>query len=80
MKKTYHIIKGRDSDALENFLEKHRQGLLPMVEMIELLQVVAAEMIDILGRVMIEAVPRLSSEQIAGPPHPGKKADAMGGE
>jgi hypothetical protein len=30
--------------------------------------------------VTIEAVLRFSAEQIAGPPHPGKKADAMGGK
>ena len=50
-----------------------------MVELIEQSQVVAAEMIDVLGRATIEAL-RLSAEQIAGPPHPGKKADAMGGK
>ena len=74
------IIEGGDSEALKNFLVKHGQGLLPMVELIEQSHVVAAKMIDVLGRATIEAVPRLSAEQIAGPPHPGKKADAMGGE
>ena len=51
-----------------------------MVELIEQSQVVAAVMIDVLGRATIEVVLRLSAEQIAGPPHPGKKVDAMGGK
>ncbi len=71
MEKPYHIIEGRDSEGLKNFLVKHGQGLLPMVELIEQSQGVVDEMIDVLGRAMIEAVPRLSAEQIAGPPHPG---------
>ncbi|MGH9607776.1 MAG: IS256 family transposase [Terracidiphilus sp.] len=57
---------------------KHGQGLLPMVELIEQSQVVVDEMIDVLGRATIEAVLRLSAEQIAGPPHPGKKGGAVG--
>ncbi|MGH9639828.1 MAG: IS256 family transposase [Bryobacteraceae bacterium] len=78
MEKRYHIIEGRDSEGLKNFLVKHGQGLLPMVELIEQSQMMVDEMIDVLGRATIEAVLRLSAEQIAGPPHPGKKGGAVG--
>ena len=74
------IIEGGDSEALKNFLVMHGQGLLPMVELIEQPQVVAAEMIEVLGRATIEAVLRVSAEQIAWPPQPFKKGNAMGGK
>jgi hypothetical protein len=73
-------IEENNSEALKNFLVKHGQELLPMAELIEQSQVVAAEMIDVLRRAMIEVVLRLSAEQIAEPPHPAKKANAMGGK
>jgi transposase-like protein len=49
-----------------------------MMELIEHSQMAVDEVIDVLGRATIEAVLRLSAEQIAGPPHPGKPGGAVG--
>ncbi|HEV2195697.1 MAG TPA: transposase [Candidatus Acidoferrum sp.] len=78
MEKTYHIAEKNDSRSLADFLVKNRQGLLPMVELIEQSQKAVDELIDVVGRATIEAVLRLSGEGIAGPPHPGKKGGGVG--
>jgi putative transposase len=61
-----------------NFLAKNGQALLPMMELIEQSQMAVDEVIDVMGRATIETVLRLSAEQIAGPPHPGKPGGAVG--
>lgn len=73
VEKRYHIVDKGSSEELGRYLAKNGQALLPMVELIEQSQVAVDEVIDVLGRATIEAVLRLSAEQIAGPPHPGKK-------
>ena len=78
MEKPYHIVESRDRQGWVNFLAKNGQALLPMMELIEHSQVAVDEVIDVLGRATIEAVLRLSAEQIAGPPHPGKAGGAVG--
>ena len=77
MEKPYHTIDRKDTQALAHFLSRNGQGLLPMVELIEQSEIAVDELIDVLGRAMIEVVLRLSAEQIAGPPHPGKKGGAV---
>ena len=78
MEKPYHIVESRDRQGWANFLAKNGQALLPMMELIEQSQLAVDEVIDVLGRAAIEAVLRLSAEQIAGPPHPGKAGGAVG--
>ena len=78
MEKTYQIAEKNDSRSLAEFLAKHGQGLLPMVELIEQSQKAVDDLIDVVGRATIEAVLRLSAQGIAGPPHPGKKGGAVG--
>ncbi len=48
------------------------------MELVEQSQAAVDEVIDVLGRATIEAVLRLSAEQIAWPPHPGKAGKAVG--
>ncbi len=78
MEKPYHVVDSRDRQGLTNFLAKNGQALLPMMELIEQSQMAVDEVIDVLGRATIETVLRLSAEQIAGPPHPGKPGGAVG--
>ena len=78
MKKPYHTIHKKDTQAWAHFLTQNGQALLPMVELIEQSKLAVDELIDVLGRASVEAVLRLSAEGIAGPPHPGKKGGAVG--
>ena len=73
MEKRYHIVGKESSEELGGYLARNGQVLLPRVELIEQSRMAVDELIDILGRVQIEAVLRLSAEGVAGPPHPGKK-------
>jgi hypothetical protein len=68
----YQIADHRASSAFAEFLQKEGQFLLPIVGLIETAQVAIGEVIDVTGRATIEAVLRLSAEQIAGQKHPGK--------
>ena len=78
VERPYQTIDTKDTQALAGFLGRNGQVLLPMVELIERSEIAVDELIDVLGRATIEAVLRLSAEQIAGPPHPGKKGGAVG--
>ena len=73
----YQIADRRDSRAVAEFLQKEGQLLLPMVELIETAQVAVDEVIDVTGRATIEAVLRLSAQEIAGPKHQGKAQGAI---
>jgi len=78
VEKPYHMVSKKDTQGLGQFLARHGQALLPMVELIEQSKMAVDELIDVLGRAQIEAVLRLSAEGIAGPAHPGKKGGAIG--
>jgi hypothetical protein len=78
VEKPYHIVSKKDTQGLGQFLARNGQVLLPMVELIEQSKLAVDELIDVLGRAQIEAVLRLSTERIAGPPHPGKKGGEIG--
>lgn len=69
MSKEYQIADQKDSKALTEFLSQHGQMLLPMMELIEQAQLAVDELVDVLGRSALEAVLRLSGEQVAGPRH-----------
>jgi putative transposase len=68
----YQIADRRDSRALAEFLQKDGQFLLPLVSLLESAQVAIDEVIDVTGRATIEAVLRLSAQEVAGVKHPGK--------
>lgn len=72
-KSSYQVVDRQDSDALAECLCRHGQLLLPMVELIEQSQAAVDDLIDVMGRATIEAVLKLSAQQIAGVKHPGKK-------
>ncbi len=78
MEKRYPLLGKERTRELAKFLVQSGQALLPMVELSEQSKLAIDEWIDVLGRVQIEAVLRLSAERIAGPPHPGKKGGAVG--
>lgn len=77
MKKSYHTIdkQGKANERkLTEFLSKNGQMLLPMVDLIEQCQWACDELIDVTGRAAIQAVLRLSAEQVVGgPPQQGKR-------
>jgi putative transposase len=78
VERRYHIVGKESSEELGKLLVKNGQALLPMVELIEQSQVAVDDLIDVLGRATIEAVLKLSAQEIAGPPHAGKKGGAIG--
>ncbi len=75
MRRNYHTITAKPTDApkLAEFFSRQGQALLPMVELIEQSRLAVDELIDVAGRATIEAVLRLSAEQVAGAPTPGKR-------
>ena len=75
MKADYQIADRKDSRALARFLSGEGQMLLPMLELIEQAEMAVDELIDVAGRATIEAVLTLSAQELAGPKHPGKKAE-----
>lgn len=68
----YQIADRTDSRALGKFLLEEGQFLLPLVNLIETAQGAIDEVIDLAGRATIEAVLRLSAQEVAGQKHPGK--------
>lgn len=72
----YEIADCGDREAMTEFLTREGQWLLPMVDLIERAEVAIDEVIDVIGRSTIEAVLRLSAEQVAGPKQRGKRGPA----
>jgi putative transposase len=77
VKKSYHTISKQgkaNEQRLADFFSKNGQLLLPMVDLIEQCQWACDDLIDVTGRATIQAVLRLSAEQVAGgPPQQGKR-------
>jgi putative transposase len=75
VKQNYHTIasSGKANERqLTDFLSRNGQFLLPMMELIEQSRMAVEELIDVAGRVTIEAVLKLSAQQVAGEPSQGK--------
>jgi putative transposase len=72
VKRVYQIAERKDNRKLTEYLARHGQMLLPMVELIEQAQVAVDEFIEVLGRATLEAVLELSAAQVAGPRHQGQ--------
>lgn len=73
MEQKYQVIGRNDRRALARWLSKHGQGLLPLVDLVESTELALEELIDVTGRVAIEAVLELSAIQVAGEPHRGRR-------
>jgi transposase-like protein len=76
MGRTYEIAGRGDSRALEAFLAKEGQFLLPVVQLIEEAELAVDELIDVTGRATIQAVLQMSAEQVVGPKRRGKRDEA----
>ena len=75
MRRNYHTVNPQTSASEEElacFLRKNGQQLLPMVDLITQSRVAINELIDSVGRAMLEALLEVSAEQVAGPRQPGK--------
>lgn len=73
--RSYHSLHSQDrrsEEKLASFLQKNGQQLLPMIDLIEQSRVAVEELIDTVGRVMLETVLVVSAEQVAGVRQPGK--------
>jgi transposase-like protein len=75
VKRNYHTLDNRgkaNERRLAEFLSQNGQQLLPMVELIEQSHRAVEDLVDVVGRVTIQTVLRMSAEQVAGPPQQGK--------
>lgn len=85
MARSYHTLDSQAStseDRLTSFLRKNGQQLLPMVDLITHARVAVNELIDCVGRAMLETLLEtlleVSAEQVAGSRQPGKaRAEAV---
>jgi transposase-like protein len=68
----YQIADRQDKRALTEFLRKEGQLLLPWVELFASSTRAVDELIDVTGRAAVEAVLKLSAQEVAGPKHPGQ--------
>jgi putative transposase len=75
VKRNYRTLdnQGKANERkLAEFLTKNGQQLLPMVDLIAQSRIAIDDLVDTVGRATIEAVLRLSAEQVAGPPQQGR--------
>ena len=77
MRSEYQITNRKGNAALQQFLEKERAALLPMVELIEQGEIAVEEGVGRLGQATLAAVLAIWAEQVAGPPHPGRPGGAI---
>ena len=76
MKKPYKIVSGASTPnrrELADWLAKDGQLLIPLVELLEKGERAIDEVIEVMGRATIEAVLRMSAEQVAGPKEQGRR-------
>jgi len=75
VKRRYHTMDKqgkRNERKLAEFLVRHGQALLPMLELIEQSRLAIDELIEVMGRASVEAVLELSAREVAGAPQQGK--------
>ena len=75
MGRNYHTLNSQASlseEKLISFLRKNGQQLLPMVDLITQSQLAFEELIDGVGRAMLETILEVSAQQVAGARQPGK--------
>ena len=82
MRRTCQIAWAKTSEGrkrLAQFLAREGQlWLLPMLELIETGECVVDELIDVVGRAVVEAILVRSAQRRAGPPQQGKQKDQKG--
>jgi len=69
----YQTITADDSRVLKDFLSRNGELLLPMAKLIEESRATLGQVIDVTGRILIEAILDSSATQLAGEKSPGKK-------
>ncbi|MBI4467882.1 MAG: IS256 family transposase [Acidobacteria bacterium] len=74
--KQVSVVDGTDREGLVSVLAEHGQLLVPLMELIEQSKKAWSDLIEVTGRAAIEAVLRLSAEQVTGPKHQGKRTKA----
>ena len=77
MKKSYRIAKKSDTQEITEYLVRHGEHLLSMVDLMEASEIAVGEMIDRLGRANLEAVLCLSAQKVAGEKHQGRKGSEV---
>jgi putative transposase len=78
MRTDYQVVDSSsklDSRELAEFLTKEGQLLLPMLDLITQGQRAIDEVIDVMGRATIEAILKMSAEEVAGKRQQGKASD-----
>ena len=78
MKRTSQVVtkpSTLSSRELAECLSKDGQFLLPLVELLERGEKAIDEVIDVMGRATVEAVLRMSAEQLAGPKRQGERGE-----
>lgn len=63
---------GLDKGALQAAMTRDGQWLMPLVGLVEQAEVAVDELIDVMGRITIQAVLELSAQEVAGPKQQGK--------
>jgi transposase-like protein len=74
----YQVVDGSsklDSRELAEFLSKEGQLLLPLLDLVTQGQRAIDEVIDVMGRATIEAILKMSAEEVAGRRQQGKATD-----
>lgn len=82
MGRNYHTLNSPTSvsqERLTSFLKKNGQQLLPMVDLITQSRVAINELIDSVGRAMLETILAVSAEQVVGTRQPGKAREGAVG-
>ena len=78
MQTEYQVVEPAsklDSRELAEFLSKDGQLLLPLLDLVTQGQRAMDEVIDVMGRATIEAILKMSAEEVAGPRQQGKATD-----
>lgn len=78
MQTDYQVVESAsklDSRELAEFLSKDGQLLLPLLDLVTQGQRAIDEVIDVMGRATIEAILKMSAEEVAGPRQQGKASD-----
>ena len=76
MKKPYTIVPRASTPSrreLADWLAKDGQLLVPVVELLEKGERAIDEVIDVMGRATVEAILKMSAEQVAGPKEQGRR-------
>ena len=68
----YRNEREKARELLAEVMGQHKEELLPLLELVQELQVTLEDVFDVVGRVWVERVLELSAEQVARERHQGK--------